>query len=66
MKTTTTGFMTSINKQKLDELLRQTKETFAKGIISNSSDTPKFGVVDLWNIRKSTRTTASFRRCNQY
>lgn len=66
MKTTTTGFITHISKEKLNELLQETKETLAKGMITDNADKQKFGVVDLWNLRKHTKTTTSLRRFMQY
>ncbi|MCP9753387.1 hypothetical protein [Ferruginibacter sp. HRS2-29] len=61
MKTSTVGIVTPINKDELKELLTETKETLATGILANAGN-PTFGAVDLWKLRKTNKTTSSLRR----
>lgn len=61
MKTTTVGIVTPINKDELKELLKETKETIATDVCKNGSNA-RFGLVDLWRVRKNNKTTSSLRR----
>ncbi|NOT93504.1 hypothetical protein [Ferruginibacter sp.] len=61
MKSDVMGIGARINKSELKELFKETKETLAvdlKTVIPARS----FGVVDLWNVQKRQRTTASMMR----
>lgn len=59
MKTSTVGIVTPINKDELKELLKETRETLATGLLNNSA---AFGAIDLWKLRKNIKTTTSLRR----
>jgi hypothetical protein len=61
MKTSTVGIVTPINKDELKELLKETKETLATGLLADAGE-QRFGAVDLWKLRKNTKTTSSLRR----
>ncbi|HMJ46382.1 MAG TPA: hypothetical protein VK498_03590 [Ferruginibacter sp.] len=61
MKSETMGFITPINKKDMKELMKETKETIATGMVSASTD-KTFAEVDMWRIRKNLRTTRSMRR----
>jgi len=61
MKMSTTGIVTPINKDELKELLKETRETLATGVLANAGN-PTFGAVDLWKLRKNNKTTSSMRR----
>lgn len=62
MKTSTVGIVTPINKEELKELFKETKETLATDFISNNAEKSTFGAIDLWKIRKNTKSTTSLRR----
>lgn len=59
---TTVGIVTPINKDEMKELLKETKETLATGLISTAAGNQRFGAVDLWKLRKNNKTTSSLRR----
>ena len=61
MKSDLMGVGTPINKKDLKDLLNETKETLATDvkIVSNQRS---FGLLDLWNLQKRQRTSASMRR----
>ena len=61
MKSDVVGMGAPINKKDLKELLKETKETLAVDakIVTNNRS---FGVVDLWNVQKRQRTSASMMR----
>jgi hypothetical protein len=48
----------ALNKENLNELLKETKETLAVDVKATDNNT-NFSVVDLWNVQKRQRTTAS-------
>ena len=55
------GVGTPINKKDLQELLKETTETTAVEVkIDNNNRS--FRVVDLWNLQKRRKTTASMSR----
>jgi hypothetical protein len=61
MKSDVMGIGALISKKDLKELLKETKETLAVDVkteVNNRS----FGVVDLWDLQKRQRTTASMMR----
>jgi hypothetical protein len=61
MKSDVMGIGAQITKEELKELFNETKETVAvEAKIENNNRT--FGVVDLWNVQKQQRTTASKMR----
>ncbi len=61
MKSDVTGIGMPVNKKNLKELLKETKETLAVDAKTDGSNR-SFGVVDLWNVQKKQRTTASMMR----
>jgi len=62
MKSDVVGIGAPINKKDLKELLKETKETIAVDVTIVGNNTRSFGVVDLWNVQKRQRTTASMMR----
>ncbi len=62
MKTSTVGIVTPINKNELKELLKETKETLATGVLNNNAGNPCFGAIDMWKVRKNYKNTTSLRR----
>lgn len=63
MKVDTMGMDTPISKKDLTALTKETKETIAAD--ANSGESRRtFGVVDLWNVRKKQRISASSHRWN--
>ena len=62
MKSDVVGIGAPINKKDLKELLKETKETIAVDVTTVGNNTRTFGVVDLWNVQKRQRTTASMMR----
>lgn len=61
MKIDTMGIGTPISKKDLKELTKETKETIAVDA-ANEDQQRSFGVVDLWNVRKKQRISASLNR----
>lgn len=61
MKNETMGMLNPVNKNDLQVLLAQTKETLAIHVKVNSNQR-NFGAVDLWNAQKRQRTSISMRR----
>jgi hypothetical protein len=61
MKSDVMGIVMPINKEELKELLKETKETLAVDV-KTDENSRSFGVVDLWNVQKRQRTTASMMR----
>ncbi len=53
-----------IEKESLRKLVEEVKETLADNIITGTLGTKQksFGIVDLWNRRKSMRTATSMRK----
>ncbi len=64
MKSDVMGIGAPISKKDMKELLKETKETIAVDVdvTTSGSNTRSFGVVDLWNVQKRQRTTASMMR----
>lgn len=62
MKSDVMGIGAPINKKDLKELLKETKETIAVDAKTDGNNNRSFGVVDLWNVQKRQRTTASMMR----
>ena len=62
MKSDVMGIVMPINKEELKELLKETKETIAVDVTTVGNNTRSFGVVDLWNVQRRQRTTASMMR----
>ncbi|MBL0144437.1 MAG: hypothetical protein IPP48_00345 [Chitinophagaceae bacterium] len=60
MKNETMG-NSSVNKNDLKELLKETKETLATDVKVDGNQRV-FGAVDLWNAQKRQRTSISMRR----
>lgn len=61
MKNETMGMLNPINKNDLQELLTETKETLATDV-KVMDNQPSFGAVDLWNAQKRQRTSICMRR----
>ena len=61
MKSDVTGIGMPVNKEDLKDLLKETKETLAVDAKTDGNNR-SFGVVDLWNVQKRQRTTASKMR----
>ena len=63
MKIDTMGIGTPISKKDLKELTKETKETIAtNAVIEEHQHQRSFGAVDMWNVRKRQRTSASLSR----
>ncbi len=62
MKSDVMGSGAPINKKDLQELLKETKETIAVDAKTEGNNNRSFGVVDLWNVQKKQRTSASMMR----
>ena len=62
MKSDVMGIGAPINKKDLKELLKETKETIAVDVKIDGNNNRSFGLVDLWNVQKRQRTTASKMR----
>lgn len=61
MKVDTMGMDTPISKKDLTALTKETKETIA-AVLNTNGNRRSFGVVDLWNVRKKQRISASTSR----
>ena len=61
MKNDTMGIGTPISKKDLKELTKETKETIATNVATEEHQR-SFGAVDMWNVRKRQRTSASMSR----
>jgi hypothetical protein len=62
MKSDVMGIGAPINKKDLTELMKETKETIAVDAKTEETPNRSFGAVDLWNVQKKQRTTASMMR----
>ncbi|MCE3282823.1 MAG: hypothetical protein K0Q66_1560 [Chitinophagaceae bacterium] len=61
MKTNTTGPIVKMEKDELQELCREVRESLATGVELKDGSRQRFGIADLWNIRRSTRYRAQRR-----
>ena len=61
MKSEGMGVGTPLSKKDLKELLNETKETLAVDVKMDDCNR-RFSSLDLWNLRKRQKTTASMRR----
>jgi len=61
MKADVMGIGAPINKKELKELTKETKETLAVDA-KTDGNIRSFGAIDLWNVQKRQRTSASMRR----
>ncbi|MEO5893920.1 MAG: hypothetical protein ABIQ31_26925 [Ferruginibacter sp.] len=61
MKSDTLGVSTLNKDQKLEELLKETKETLATNVKQEDLNRI-FGAVDMWNRQKRQRTSLHMRR----
>ena len=61
MKMSTVGIVTPINKDEMNELLKETKETLATQLLENKN-TETFAVVNMWKVRKTAKSASSVRR----
>jgi hypothetical protein len=61
MKSEVMGNHKPVNKDELKELLQETKETLAMDVKAEENN-PSFSVIDLWNVQKRQRTTATMMR----
>ncbi len=59
MKTNSGVVSNTLQKDELNELLKETKETLATGILTSNRSARKFGIVDLWRMQKKHRTLGS-------
>ncbi|MGC4099924.1 hypothetical protein [Ferruginibacter sp.] len=62
MKSDVMGIGAPINKDELKELLKETKETIAVDAKTDGDRIRSFGAIDLWNVQKKQRTSASMMR----
>lgn len=62
MKTNIMGIVNPINKEELKELFKETKETLAIDHLKKMNEKSSFRTIDLWKIRKNTKSTTSLRR----
>ena len=66
MKSNVMQSIVQIEANDLKNLVSEVKETVATGLIkvnsAKSTATTSFGIVDLWNIRRSRRTARLARR----
>ncbi len=58
MKTQTTNFFMSLDKNEIKQLTKEVKETVAV----NCNEHKTFSAADLWNIQKMGRTARTSRR----
>jgi hypothetical protein len=61
MKADTMGISTQINKKEMKELTKETKEVISIDAKTDENNR-SFGSIDLWNVRKKSRTSASMSR----
>jgi hypothetical protein len=61
MKTNVMATGSALNKEDLQELLKETEETLAADVKADENN-PSFSVVDLWNVHKRQRTTTTMMR----
>lgn len=61
MKMTDVGIVTPMNNEELKTLTQITRETIATDALT-ASGLQKFGLIDLWKLRKANKTTTSLRR----
>jgi hypothetical protein len=59
MKNDVMSSVVQMNAEELRQLTAEVKETIARGIEVNQKPSRKFGVADLWNIRRSGKTANS-------
>jgi hypothetical protein len=55
MKTNTTGPIVKMEKEALQQLCREVKESLATDLELKEGSRQRFGIADLWNIQRSTR-----------
>jgi hypothetical protein len=51
-----------MEKQVFNSLVKEVKETVATGIEMNETKKPSFGLVDLWNIQRNSRSANGLLR----
>ncbi|MBS1497150.1 MAG: hypothetical protein JSU03_08910 [Bacteroidetes bacterium] len=61
MKTSTEGIIAPLNKEEMNELLKETKETLATGSFKNTN-AYSFAEVNMWKVRKAARHATEIRR----
>jgi len=61
MKTTNKGIIQPINKDEMNELLKETEEKIATGF-TKKTGSGTFGIVDLWRMQKKHKTLGSSTR----
>ncbi|MBN8663761.1 MAG: hypothetical protein J0L83_04265 [Chitinophagales bacterium] len=65
MKSEMTHAMISMEKDVLDELVHEVKETVAAKELLDNTKTPVFGAADLWKIQRNMKgATAAYSRWN--
>lgn len=65
MKSNVMPSIVQIEANELRQLVTEVRETVAAGIIQvkrTQTNTPSFGIVDLWNIRRGAKPAGSSRR----
>jgi hypothetical protein len=61
MKSEVMGTSNPVNQNEIKDLLKETKETLAMDVKTEDNN-PSFTVVDLWNVQKRQKTTATMMR----
>ncbi len=59
MKTNINNITVPIKQKEMKKILKETKETIAKGIIVNNITPKPFTILDLWRVQKMKKTLGS-------
>ncbi len=51
-----------LGSEEMKELLKETKETMATGIVKNNASGSTFTLIDLWRVQKKHKTLGSSTR----
>ena len=62
MKSDVMPSIVQMDKEELQHLTAEVKETVATGIQLPKTKTKSFGVVDMWNIRRNAKQTSDWLR----
>lgn len=65
MKNNVMPSIVQIEANELKQLVTEVRETVATGIVKvkrTGTNRTRFGIVDLWNIRRGARTASALRR----
>jgi hypothetical protein len=60
MKSDVMPSIVQMDKEELQHLTAEVKETVATGIQLPKTRTKSFGVVDMWNIRRNAKSTSDW------